>query len=40
MDRTGEKADDFVLTSQADRQAKLSDFRGRWLWMIFHRHLG
>ncbi len=40
MDRTGEKADQFVLTSQSNKRVKLSDFRGEWLWMVFHRHLG
>jgi len=40
MDRTGEQADQFELTSQANQRVVLSDFSGNWVWMVFHRHLG
>jgi hypothetical protein len=40
MDRTGELADQFELTSLSSRKALLRDFKGDWLWMVFLRHLG
>lgn len=40
MDRTGELADQFELTSQSGQKTLLSNYKGDWLWMVFLRHLG
>lgn len=36
----GQEAGHLALTDKQGVQVHLSDFRGAWLWMIFHRHLG
>lgn len=38
--RTGRPAVDFELSDASGRSHHLSDFRGRWLLLVFHRHLG
>ena len=36
----GKKALPFELKSHDGETFRLDDFRGRWLLMVFHRHLG
>jgi len=38
--RTGKAAVAFELTDAAGRVHRLADYRGRWLLLVFHRHLG
>ncbi|MBT3217951.1 MAG: redoxin domain-containing protein [Proteobacteria bacterium] len=38
--QTGGNAVDFVLPDTNGQEHKLSDFEGRWLLLVFHRHLG
>lgn len=40
QNRVGEEVGHLVLTDENNVQVHLADFRGSWLWMIFHRHLG
>ncbi len=40
INRTGRQADNFELSSLANRQVRLIDLKGAWVWMVFHRHLG
>lgn len=39
-DRTGTVAADFELADADGRVRRLEDWRGRWLALVFHRHLG
>lgn len=39
-DLTGGPAYDFSLPDTSGRMHRLADFRGSWLLMMFHRHLG
>ena len=39
-DLTGKPAFDFSLTDTTGQVHRLADFRGNWLLMMFHRHLG
>ena len=39
-DRTGRSAVDFELQDTAGNTHRLADFHGRWLLLVFHRHLG
>jgi len=38
--RKGERALDFALKDRAGRERRLMDFKGHWLLLVFHRHLG
>jgi peroxiredoxin len=38
--RTGTTAATFELNDESDHVRRLEDYRGRWLLMVFHRHLG
>ena len=38
--RTDKAAVDFALPDADGHVHRLADFRGRWLLMVFHRHLG
>ena len=38
--RVGKEAHDFVLTDASGEARCLADYRGRWLLLVFHRHLG
>lgn len=38
--RTGERARHFELQDEFGTTATLTDYRGKWLLMIFHRHRG
>jgi len=40
MDKTGNQAEPFELVSVTKQKARLDDFQGGWLWLVFHRHLG
>jgi peroxiredoxin len=37
--REGEAAAPFSLPDTTGTTHQLSDYRGRWLWLVFHRHL-
>jgi peroxiredoxin len=39
-DLTGHPAIPFKLLDSEGRRHRLEDYRGRWLLMVFHRHLG
>lgn len=39
-DLTGKPAVPFHLPDSGGRLHRLEDYRGRWLLMVFHRHLG
>lgn len=39
-DLTGRPAIPFSLLDSEGRGHRLEDYRGRWLLMVFHRHLG
>jgi peroxiredoxin len=39
-DLTGKSAPPFELRDSDGRIRHLSDFRGSWLLLVFHRHLG
>ena len=39
-DLTGKPAIPFRLRDSAGRSHNLEEFRGGWLLMVFHRHLG
>ncbi len=36
----GHSAADFDLRDSDGRVHRLADYRGRWLLLVFHRHLG
>jgi len=38
--RTGKSAVPFELSDANGRLHRLADFRGHWLLLVFHRHLG
>ena len=40
MNREGLTAVDFELSDADGETYRLADFRGRWLLLVFHRHLG
>ncbi len=40
MSRVGQPAVPFALEDAEGRVHRLEDFRGRWLLLVFHRHLG
>jgi len=40
MNLTGQTAPRFSLVDTQRRRHRLEDYRGRWLLMMFHRHLG
>jgi len=37
---TSKPAADFALPDTAGKVHRLADYRGRWLLLVFHRHLG
>ena len=37
---SGTAAIPFTLTDSAGRTHRLDDYRGHWLLLVFHRHLG
>lgn len=37
---TGQPAVPFTLPDSTGRRHRLADYRGRWLLLMFHRHLG
>jgi hypothetical protein len=39
LNRTGEQALPFSFLDEKGNPAGLGDFRGRWLLLVFHRHL-
>ena len=39
-DRTGKDAIPFSLPDAEGKVRTLEEFRGRWLLLVFHRHLG
>ena len=39
-DLTGKKAIPFTLRDSAGETHRLADYRGHWLLLVFHRHLG
>lgn len=39
-DLTGKPANPFHLRDSTGQRHNLEDYRGRWLLMVFHRHLG
>ncbi len=39
-DLTGKPAVPFALTDSGGSLHRLEDYRGRWLLLVFHRHLG
>ena len=38
--QVGDPAIEFELPDSAGKVQRLVDFRGHWLLMVFHRHLG
>jgi peroxiredoxin len=40
MPGVDQPAEDFALPDHLGRIHRLSDYRGSWLLMVFHRHLG
>jgi peroxiredoxin len=40
LTRTGKPAAPFTLSDVRGRPHHLGDYRGRWLLLVFHRHLG
>jgi peroxiredoxin len=40
MSRVGKKAPDFSLPDHRDKTWTNRDWAGKWLVLIFHRHLG
>lgn len=40
MDRTGTQAEGFCLSAVDGRMYSDTDFSGKWLLLVFHRHLG
>jgi peroxiredoxin len=40
MNKEGSAAVDFELRDAEGRFHRLADYRGRWLLLVFHRHLG
>ena len=38
--RVGEPAAPFALHDASGRRHQLEDYRGHWLLLVFHRHLG
>jgi peroxiredoxin len=39
-DLTGKPAVPFVLCDSTGQEHRLEEFRGHWLLLMFHRHLG
>lgn len=39
-DLTGKPAIPFTLRDSAGQSHRLEDYRGQWLLLVFHRHLG
>ena len=39
-DLTGQPAIPFTLNDSAGQPHRLADYRGRWLLLVYHRHLG
>lgn len=39
-DLTGKAAIPFILNDSAGHSHRLEDYRGQWLLLVFHRHLG
>lgn len=39
-DLTGKPAIPFILPDSAGHPHRLEEYRGRWLLLVFHRHLG
>jgi peroxiredoxin len=37
---TGQAALPFILSDSAGKRHRLEDYRGHWLLLVFHRHLG
>ncbi len=40
MDLTGKPAVDFALNDSQGRKHRLQDYGGKWVLLVFHRHLG
>ncbi len=40
MEMTGKKAVTFHLKDGHNNKFEMKDFEGRWLLLVFHRHLG
>jgi peroxiredoxin len=40
LTRTGKLAAPFTLNDPNGRAHRFEDYRGRWLLLVFHRHLG
>ncbi len=40
QDRTGKPAVPFTLQDAQGEPHQLEDYRGHWLLLVFHRHLG
>ena len=40
MDLTGKPAIPFSLPDSTGQTHRLEDYRGQWLLLVFHRHLG
>lgn len=40
MDLTGKPAVEFALPDTQGKLHHLSDYKGAWLLLVFHRHLG
>jgi peroxiredoxin len=40
QDLTGKPAIPFTLPDSAGQRHRLADYRGHWLLLVFHRHLG
>ena len=40
VDLTGRNAPELELSDSAGGTHRLADYRGRWLLLVFHRHLG
>ena len=40
VNQTGNEAAPFELRDSNGEVHRLEDYRGRWLLMVFHRHLG
>ncbi len=40
MDLTGKPAVDLALKDSQGSEHRLQDYRGNWVLLVFHRHLG
>lgn len=40
MDLTGKPAVEFALPDSQGKMHHLADYKGSWLLLVFHRHLG